>query len=81
MINKFERIKLTHIFFNKLFISSIVLFKEISLCGSTDEMLILFTPKLLHITPISIIFSPHQSLMHSHVCMPTCIITREGQSL
>ena len=70
----------SYIFFNKLFISSIILFK-ISMRGSTDEILILFTPKLLHITPISIILFA-TSVTYAFSCMsfvPACIITPEGQ--
>ena len=42
--SKFEIIKLTHIL-QQIIISSIILFKEISLHGSTDEILVTFTPK------------------------------------
>ena len=74
----------SHIFLkNYLYISWIILFKEMSLHGSTDEILILFTPKLLYITPISIIpFTT--SVARTFSCtsfVPACIITREGWSL
>ena len=66
----------SHIFFNKLFIPSIILFKEISLRGSTDEILISFTPKLLHITLISIVLFA-KSVACAFSCssfVPACII-------
>ena len=81
MKNKFERIRLTHIL--QQIISSIILFKEMSLRGSPDEILISFTPKLLHITPISIILFA-TLVARAFSCtsfVPACIITREGQSL